>query len=202
MTEQEDDGYELFSRAIQHRDADAWATIYVRYRPLLLFWAYRSGAGGRVIECAEDIADQALARAWAALTPERFADFPSLPRLMSYLRSCVATAAIDSSRAQLYSERVTQALATDTAPTPEQIILADLDRDTLWQTVFALATTPAERLTLVETCVYGLPPRAIQARHPQMFPDVGIVYSTKRNLFERLQRNPILSRLREELISI
>ncbi len=31
-----DDGYELFRRAVQERDADAWASIAARYRRLLI----------------------------------------------------------------------------------------------------------------------------------------------------------------------
>ncbi len=49
-------------------------------------------------ESCEDLADRALARAWAALSPKRFAAFPSLPALLAYLRTCVTTTAIDAAR--------------------------------------------------------------------------------------------------------
>jgi hypothetical protein len=98
MIEYERDSYELFRRAILHRDEEAWAAICLRYRSLLIAWAARSTVRAPLIaECA-DIADQALVRVWAALTPERFAPFPSLAKLLSYLRACVETAALDSAR--------------------------------------------------------------------------------------------------------
>jgi hypothetical protein len=77
-----------------------------------------------------------------------------------------------------------------------------LDRDGLWRAVIALVATPAEHVILAESVVYGLPPRTIWARHPQLFPDIATVYSTKRSLFNRLQRNPDVLRLREEFSSI
>lgn len=196
MIEQVEQEYELFRQAIVHRDADAWAAIYTRYHSLLVSWAYYNGAQ-RCLEPPSDIADRALARAWAALTPDRFAEFPSLASLLSYLRTCVKTTAIDIARTQAASERAWQQIDADEPATPEQIILDNLDRDTLWQLVIALANTPSDRITLIESCVYGLPPRAIQARHPVLFPNVASVYTTKRNLFNRLQRNQDLLRLRE-----
>src|SRR6266508_2522392 len=135
MIEQDEEAYELFRRAIVNRDENAWSAINAHYRPLLVSWATRCSAHASSGERADDIADQALARAWAALTPEGFAKFPSLARLLSYLRTCVVTTAIDS------------------------------------------------------------------ARSPQLFPDVAIVYSVKRNLFDRLQRNHDLLQLRDDFIS-
>jgi hypothetical protein len=72
----------------------------------------------------------------------------------------------------------------------------------LWHAVLALATTPAERVVLVESFVDGFPPRTIRARHPELFPDIATVYHIKRNLFDRLQRNRDLLQLREEFVSI
>src|SRR5262245_63062818 len=101
MVEEEQEGYELFRRAIVLRDADAWSAIYLRYRPLLIAWVCRCDSYAHSNEPAGDIADQAFTRAWSALTPERFAEFPSLARLLSYLRACVTTTVIDDALAQM-----------------------------------------------------------------------------------------------------
>lgn len=197
MFEDEQEGYELFRRAIVERDSDAWSAIYTRYRPLLVAWVRRADSFAHSNEPAEDIADQAFTRAWAALTPVRFAEFPSLARLLGYLRACVTTTVIDDVRAQATRGRVARQLQASTVATPEQLILADLDRDVLWHMVLNLATTHAERVTLIESFAYGFPPRTIHERHPRLFPDVANVYAVKRNLFARLQRNHELNRLRE-----
>jgi hypothetical protein len=89
----------------------------------------------------------------------------------------------------------------DALPTPEQVVLAGFDRAELWGVVGVLASSTAEGIVLVESFVYALPPRYIQARHPQIFPNVANVYSAKRNLFARLQHNRELARLHQELVS-
>ena len=48
-----------------------------------------------VNESYEDLADHALARAWIALSPARFANFPSLGAVLAYLRACVTAAVVD-----------------------------------------------------------------------------------------------------------
>jgi hypothetical protein len=194
----EQQGYELFRRAIVERDEHAWAAIYACYRPLLVAWAYRCGTKLRLGECQHDLADQALARAWAALTPERFANFPTLARLLGYLRSCVTTTVIDCARARAPSGATLLDLYIDAGPAPEQTVLADLDRAVIWRAVLEVASNLAERVILIESFAYGLPPREIQARHPQLFAQVAEVYSAKRNLCARLQRNPALLQLREQ----
>jgi len=199
MTEEE--AYELFRRAIVERNADAWAEIHARYRPLLMSWAARLSARSQIGEWYEDIADQALVRAWLALTPEGFAQFSSLARLLAYLRNCVASTVIDGIRAQASRERVLHTLEINSPAPPEQVVLANIDRDALWQAVSAVVATPAERIMLIESFVYDLPPRAICSRYPEFFPDVTVVYTTKRNLLNRLRRNSDLQQLRESFVS-
>src|SRR5215475_430263 len=96
----EREGYELFRRAIVERDEAAWAESAARYRRLMLSWARDSSIRMAVNECYEDIADHALARAWLALSPARFANFPSLGAVLAYLRACVTAAVVDAARAE------------------------------------------------------------------------------------------------------
>jgi len=201
MIEQEIESYELFRRAIVRRDSDAWSEVYTRYRSLLISWAYRSCASEQIGETYDDIADQAWARAWAALTPERFADFPTLARLLGYLRTCVTTTIIDLIRSHAAIERMVQSAPSEIEDGPEHGVLAKLDRTALWCMALRLLKTRAERVILIESFAYCLPPRAIQARHPELFPDVTAVYSIKRNLLERLHGSRELKRLYEEFQS-
>jgi len=77
------DSYELFRRAIVERDEQAWIDSAARYRPLLAAWASRCSASAALTESYDDLADQAFARAWSALSPERFANFPTLAALLA-----------------------------------------------------------------------------------------------------------------------
>jgi DNA-directed RNA polymerase specialized sigma24 family protein len=183
---------------VQERDADAWAAIAVRYRRLLMAWAAQCQAAQAAGEPCEDLADRALTRAWAALSPERFTAFPNLSALLGYLRACVTATAIDAARAQMTHERAIQHTERNDSMSPEQIVLEHLDAAELWHIVADLVRTEAERVVLVERFVQNLPPRAILARHPALFADVMEIYRAIRNLCERLRRNPDLHRLYDE----
>jgi DNA-directed RNA polymerase specialized sigma24 family protein len=189
-----DDGYDLFRRAVQERDAEAWAMIAARYRRLLIVWAARCQAAQMAEETCEDLADRALARAWAALTPDRFATFPNLPALLAYLRTCVTTTAIDAARTRATHDRLAQCADRTDPVSLEQAMLEHLDQAELWGIVAGLVKTEAERVVLTERFVWDLPPRTILARHPALFADVTAIYAAIRNLCDRLRRNPDLCR--------
>jgi hypothetical protein len=192
------DSYELFRRAIVDRDERAWTESATRYRPLLAAWASRCSASATLTESYDDLADQAFARAWSALSPERFASFPTLAALLAYMRACVTTTVIDHARSELSRDRLEQSIQADEVATPEQLVLDQAQRQEVWRLVESAVTTEQERVVLRETFVYDLPPRAILRRHPELFADAHTIYTTKRNLFDRLQRSPELRQMYQE----
>jgi hypothetical protein len=192
------DGYELFRRAIVERDELAWAEGAARYRAMLISWATRCSASATLTERCDDIADYAFARAWAALSPTRFDQFPNLAALLGYFRACVTSAVIDCARSELNFERVSEALEAEDVSSPEQLVLDRLERAELWRVAVDTAQNEQERITLIESFLYILPPRAIFERHPGLFADAGEIYTTKRNLLDRLKRCPEMRRLYQE----
>jgi hypothetical protein len=192
------EGYELFRRAIEERDEQAWAESITRYRRMLIFWARRRIARTTIGECCDDIADYAFTRAWKALSPERFAGFSTLPALLGYLRVCVSTAVIDCARHEMISDRLFQVIEADNVATPEQIVLDQLDRGKLWQIANSVVQNEQERCILIESYAYALPPRAILERHPSLFDNATEIYIIKRNLLERLKNCPQMRRLYQE----
>ena len=188
------DGYELFRRAVVERDGDAWGEISVSYRTMMIGWVRRCNMADMTGESYEDLADEALARAWKALTPERFGHFPGLAALLAYLRTCVQATVIDAARSRSTYERVAARIDTTTSKQPDQTVLERLDSTELWKLASSIATTEAERIVLRERFVFDLPPRMIQARHPDMFPEVRKIYEVIRNLCDRMRRNQDLRR--------
>jgi DNA-directed RNA polymerase specialized sigma24 family protein len=189
-----DAGYDLFRRAILKRDEDAWIEIGTRYRAMLIAWAGQSSVMGSIDEGCEDVADRALARAWAALSPERFVSFPNLAALMGYLRTCVSATAIDMARARAVRERAYQKLDPAVSATPEQVVMDEIERAELWRAVLGAIACDRERTVLIESFQLNMPPRVILERHPELFGDVGDVYMAKRHLIGRLQRDPNVRR--------
>jgi DNA-directed RNA polymerase specialized sigma24 family protein len=190
MTDQA--GYTLFRQAIVDRDADAWATICTRYQHLLMRWANHARASMAIDESSMDLADQAFARAWAALTPRCFGKFANLATLLAYLRACVTSVAIDCVRAQAARARMQGKLDEHLVATPEQIVLHEVECRELWRLVNRVVATAQERTILYECFVLDLPPRSILNRHPNLFANIGAVYAAKRNLLDRLRRSPEL----------
>jgi DNA-directed RNA polymerase specialized sigma24 family protein len=196
-----DDGYELFRRAVVERDADAWAAIVERFRPLLIAWVGRCAAAAAAGEAYEDLADEGLARAWRSLSPERFGGFPNLAALLGYLRACVTTTVIDAARARAAHERAAQRIRLDAEDLPEQVVFQQLGSAELWQLISGLVASEADRVVLIERFVFDLPARVIRDRHPSLFPDVMNTYAAIRNLRERLRRNEGLRRLYAEYLA-
>jgi DNA-directed RNA polymerase specialized sigma24 family protein len=199
MSAPHDECYELFRRAIVERDQSAWAQIHAHYRVLLIAWARQSSVSLLIPEQLEDIADQALARAWSALTPARFVEFPELPALLAYLRTCVATVLIDMARAEATRTRTLQKLSPGAPSSPEEIVIDAIEQAALWRIVSTLIVSPQEDLIVRQNIVRGVPPRALLARRPDLFRSIDEVYATKRNLIGRLQRNQDLQRFVSEM---
>jgi len=196
------DGYELFRRAIEERDEQAWIESATRYRPLLAAWVSRCSASAALTESYDDLADQAFARAWSALSPERFASFPTLAALLAYMRACVTTTVIDHARSELSRERIEQSVHADEVATPEQLIMDQFQCQEIWRLAESAVASEQERVVLRETFIYDLPPRAILRRHPDLFADAHSIYTTKRNLFDRLQRCSELRQVYQEWQSV
>jgi hypothetical protein len=72
---------------------------------------------------------------------------------------------------------------------PRRIAVAGFTSVEMWRIADRVAKTEQERAVLIDSFVYALPPRAILARHPDLFADVGAVYAAKRDLFRRLERH-------------
>jgi DNA-directed RNA polymerase specialized sigma24 family protein len=180
-------GYTLFRQAIEDRNAEAWTAICAHYRPLLLHWVNQCPASSWIDESSMDLADQALARAWAALTPACFGRFANLAALLAYLRTCVTAVIIDHARAQTTRTRIRQKLHSTPVATAEQIVMHQAEKSELWRLVSRVVATTQERTILYECFVLDLPPRLILTRHPELFATITAVYSAKRNLLERLR---------------
>jgi DNA-directed RNA polymerase specialized sigma24 family protein len=196
-----DNGKSLLELMGSQSDEAAWTTITKRYRRLLIVWATRCPAAATSGESAEDIADQAMTRAWLALSSKTFAVFPNLAAFLSYLRMCVTHVAIDAARSRATQARIVRWLTEHETKDLEQTMLKELERTELWPLLSELVKTEQERVVLVERFVLDIPPRIIHARHPALFADKVAVYSAVRNVCCRLQRHRGLQLLWDEYIA-
>jgi hypothetical protein len=190
--------YELFRRAVVERDELAWEYIYTHYSPLIEGWVRRSGAFASCGESSEFFVGAAFTKFWRAMSPERFATFPTLAALLQYLQLCTSSVVIDSVRAQSWSEMVSdEALSPGQQPhiSPDEQALDRVQRGEFWRTINTLLNDDAERAVVIGSFLLGLKPGEIYDDRPDLFGSVGDVYNVKRNVLTRLSRNSDLRRL-------
>ncbi len=196
---QADSCFELFRRAIGERSQPAWEAIYAQYRGIVLSWVQQHPAFPTTRDDAEYWLNRAFERLWSALPPERFSSFAELTALLRYLKMCVHSVLTDEQRRQArvqleaLSEETVEAL--EPADT-EHGVIGDMAGRDLWNAISAELHDEAEHLVAHLCFVLDLKPQEIQRRRPDRFATVADVYRVKRNLIERLRRNPHILEIR------
>lgn len=181
--------YALFQHALEHRDAEAWAALYAQYQRLV-----RRQLGNAPGE-PDALVNQAFERLWRAIPPERFGDFPTLDKLLAYLKRCAQSVALDARR-QEEREKI-RASAWHTHPeTHSEIGTAPADYvldEIVGGQIFAHARKrligPQERLVFRASLEWNLKPTAIATRWPALFADAHEVSRIKERIFRRLRRD-------------
>jgi DNA-directed RNA polymerase specialized sigma24 family protein len=192
------DGFALFRRAVDERDADAWQALHARYHGLVRAWLSQHALAG----CADDLDDlatRAFERFWRAVGPAQLAAFPNLAVLLGYLRRCAVAALLDESRAQRArrARRAPGELAEEVAGAPtDEAVLAALGQAAIWRAVVAALPDPIDRRVVYLACVAGLRPGEIARLYPAAFPVVAEVYRRKRQALARLRRDERLRAIR------
>ena len=191
-----DCGYELLRRAVCEADQAAWAAAVAQYRGLVLAWAHQHPAFGATDEDDDYWVNRTFERFWAAVPPERFRAFPGLPALLSYLKLCVGSVVVDDARRRTagFELRGWQVAGLAGGAAGEEAVLGELAGRELWRAVEGEVRDEAERLVAHLCLVLDLKPREVYARHPDRFASVADVYRVKRNLLDRLVRNPAIRR--------
>lgn len=180
--ESHDDRYcfEVMRRAIVHRDDRCWEALHAVYGEQVLAWC-RKGAGGLNAE-----PDELVALAWAkfvrSFTPEKLRLASGAAGVLGYLKACAVSVTIDLRRGQDLTVPFDEAIGEQrSADSPAEIHAAQVRRAEFWALVDAHLRDERE-----------LRPAEIQRQRPDLFPDIRLVYTTRRNVHDRLRRSPRL----------
>lgn len=190
--------YELFRRALVERNEAAWEQLFQHYSGLVEGWVRRSGAFTSSGESSEYFVVGAFVKFWRAITPERFASFPTLASLLHYLQLCATSVVIDSVRAQSWSEMLPEeSMNASQAPqhSPDEEAMSRVQREEFWHFIDRQLHSEEERLVVYCSFVLCQTPRAIFAQRNDLFGSVNDVYNVKRNVLGRLSRNSELRKL-------
>ena len=193
--------FELFRRAIADRCSLCWHYVHNQYYRLVRYWVSMRAPSRP--DTVEDLTQEAFAAFWRFYTCDKLAQARELGDVLAYLKTCAASAVAQlhrkAERAALetaWDERVVDAHTA--AHSAERMALRQVDAQRLWATVESCCNDERDRLLARLTLLSGLKPRHIADRYPEMFPDVSEVYRIKRNLFDRLRRDPFLQAMCEK----
>lgn len=186
--------FELFRRAILHRDQCAWEHIYAQYRPQVAKWVQRHPAFPSAGEEVQYFVNRAFEKMWLALTPDRFSHFANLKSLLRYLQMCVHSAILDVVRASEcpVADTPVEILAEESGsnePAVEHAVQERMQQQALWREIDARLRSDQERRVMYGSFVLALKPRELYAQYPNTFRDVKHVYRVKENVLARLRRD-------------
>lgn len=187
---------ELLRRALCDRDQAAWAAVFAQYRNLVVSWLRRHPAHPYVGEDDDFWLNRTFERFWVAVSPDRFAAFPTLGALLGYLQRCADSVLEDAARRLRHrpqpatgADTTSHLSATGAGP---EAVMDDVHAEALWAAICAETQDQAEATIARLSFLQDLKPREIYAWHPELFASVAEVYRIKRNLVERLRRNPAI----------
>lgn len=203
--------YELFRRAIERRDREAWACVHDTYRSELEGWVRRFGNGSLSAEDIDDLTQESFEHFFRAFQSGKlsFQRFPTLQQLLGYFRTCALACVIDELRKRKRRlpsiSEFLNALEVDpdddgadipdyTSPSVAARAEGAVLAESLWPEIAARLKTEKERLAIYEMFGPCFRPREIHKRHPDLFRDAMDVSRTWANVVVRLSRDDVFRR--------
>lgn len=192
--------FELFHRAIVEGCSLSWHYLHNQYYRLVRYWVcQRTSTDPNAVD---DLTQDAFAAFWRFYTPDKLAEAGSLGHVLSYLKSCAASAVAQAHRRA--NRRVPTAawdgqMVDDqvSSQSTETLACREMRAEQVWRAIVDCCKNRQERVVARSTFLADLKPRHIAERFPDAFPDVTEVYRVKRNLLARLRRDPFLRRVCE-----
>jgi DNA-directed RNA polymerase specialized sigma24 family protein len=186
---------ELFCRAIDGNDNLAWDFITAQFGHLVLDWVYLFWHG-----ISDDTAEEVAQVAFVKFIqnhrkhaiPVRFR-FPHVGALLSVLKTCAFTSAIDRQRAEAREPEfvdLPEELVPGEASQNGGIGLDTIDVKQLTEVIMAWVNqnlTPLERKAFRLTYIYKLKPAEIVTHYPKEFADARAIYVIRERVVRQIR---------------
>lgn len=191
---------ELFRRALEEHENEAWNAILEQYRNLVVSWLRRTSNYALSDNTYDDLFQDTLMRFWRTTQKHTIplsSHFQHIGALLKYLSQCATTTCLDHLRRQGRIENLQQKLESferehgavyfhiDTRE-------AEMDRgaqiDAVREWVEQEVTDHQEAIVLKMSYELGLKPREIAEHYPQDFATVNEVHQVKKRILKRLRR--------------
>lgn len=196
--------FELFRRAIIDSDNLAWSAVYAQYHKLVYSWVVKATGPSKdiSINSPEDFVIDTFSKFWNAFSDEHLARSENnLSFILAYLKRCAVTRVGEARRKQarrvidVQWESVAYAEAEKKQANTIDFILDELGQEAIWHEIEQSCTDELDLIVARLGIVSNLKPKKILELHPDSFTTVREIYDRRRNLRDRLQRNPQLQSL-------
>ena len=181
---------EIFHRALLQHNNDAWELLMQRFGPMVKSWVRshpRQDAACR-LDSEDNYVAKAFSRFWQAAAYNQEVRFTSLAAALSYLKTCLTGAILDTLRS--YAKADLSLNDPDHPPQEEPAMEDDTDDgQELWSIIKSLLPNAREQRLAYLLFHCGLKAREVVQFCGQEFSDVNEVYRLRRNIIERLIRN-------------
>ncbi len=182
---------EVIRRAVVERDDRCWETLHAVYAEQVLTWC-RKAAGGLNAE-PEELVALAWAKFVRSFTPEKLQLANGAAGVLAYLKACAVSVTIDLQRGRDLTVPFDEAIGErQQVDSPAEIHAAHVHRAEFWALIAAHLHDERERVFMELCYERELKPAEIQRRRPDLFPTIRLVYTTRRNVHDRLRRSPRL----------
>jgi DNA-directed RNA polymerase specialized sigma24 family protein len=179
--------FELFRRAIEKDDQEAWSALHAQYYRMIAQWIGGHPAGDELIESTFE-------KFWRTMRGVRLSRrFKHVGALLAYLRKCAFSVRFDLDRREQRDRRMTPNEAvTAYADDVEDLVLANIARDALQDSVRRWLAEhiqdTQEKQVVFLSYELDLPPAEIARRFPEQFADAKEVRKIKERVVKRLRR--------------
>ncbi len=193
--------FELFKRAIECRENDAWLALQQQYQNLILDWIHKATKEEITVQVAEDLLQDTFTRFWRAVGLKAIPlshHFEHVGGILRYLNRCAVASCLDWQRRLQRTDRLMNKLSL----AEKQATMSAKSQNTVKNTVEhhekmqmiqkwiqAYVTDEQELLVIELSYAQGLKPREIVAKYPQRFQSALEVRRIKERILKRARRS-------------
>lgn len=191
---------ELFQRAILASDSDSWNAIYNQYYRLVYKWVSEASSSHELLAeiTIDDLTIEAFAAFWKSYQAKQLNAASGLRSILAYLKMCVLSAVGQAHRntkrlvMTVEWEQVAYAYSDREQKQMDEQILDEMSEKEIWAEIEQACQDEKDLIIARLGIVANLKPKKIMELHPAFFKHAREVYDRRRNLRDRLQRNPRL----------
>jgi DNA-directed RNA polymerase specialized sigma24 family protein len=168
------------------REEGAWSALYLQYQRLVGKWV------GSPPDRIDEYVNRAFDKFSHAVDPESFSSkFPTVEKVMAYLRMCARSVRIDAHRREEKHQLLVnlEDIRTSTGDTTSQQAIEGVMRQELFSHIEGRLKDKQERLVMHLSFKMGLAPREIVRVCPDTFDSVAEVRRVKERIVRRLSND-------------